>query len=264
MAFTTYLKLIKFGNHWSFPTVAIFALFFSSTVSQDLIKSLILLYFSFSVFLYGGIYALNDIFDVESDKKHSIKRKRPLPSGEIKARTALLFSLILISLGLFTGLVFFGVSVFYIYLLFLLLNLFYTLIAKRVPYLDLFGNAAPHALRMVLAFFVIGNMNIPYFKLAAYLFLSVGMTTIRRLIEKEAEGDKARFVLKHYTKHRLMLVSLSSLLLIIALSAIDAIHAEDKFRHAFFYSAITVIYLAYLLGVTFSKRFKAFFTWINP
>ncbi len=51
-------------------------------------------FFSVSL-LWGGLYALNDYTDREADAKHAVKSKRPIPSGKVPARLALVFSLLL-------------------------------------------------------------------------------------------------------------------------------------------------------------------------
>ncbi len=253
MKLIEYLRLIKFYAHWSFFIIIVAALLFSDGVSQALLKSLVTLYFSFNVFLYGGIYTINGIADMKSDAETPLKRKRPLPSGKISSSSAKFFAVVLISLGLFTGFSLFNISVFYLYVIFISLNLFYTFIAKRIPYLDILGNAAPHPLRIILAFFVVGNKDIPYLMVAAYFFLSVALTCIKRLTEKETIGWKARSVLKHYTKRSLMLFSLSSF------AAIIALFAMDQFRHGIFYLGFISSYLALLLSAAFFKRARAFF-----
>ena len=50
----------------------------------------------------SSVYLFNDIMDIESDKKHPIKRNRPIAAGKLSVSTALVFALafIIISLGL--------------------------------------------------------------------------------------------------------------------------------------------------------------------
>ena len=46
--------------------------------------------------LWSGLYALNDYTDRVEDALHQLKRHRPIPSGKVPARFALLFSLTLV------------------------------------------------------------------------------------------------------------------------------------------------------------------------
>src|ERR687890_2219482 len=42
--------------------------------------------------LSGAVYAANDVLDVEEDRKHPLKRFRPVASGEVSPRAALIFA----------------------------------------------------------------------------------------------------------------------------------------------------------------------------
>src|SRR3989344_9534289 len=46
--------------------------------------------------LWGGLYTINDITDIEKDKLHSVKKNRPLPSGKISKNFAKVFAAVLI------------------------------------------------------------------------------------------------------------------------------------------------------------------------
>ena len=105
MAVKDYVSLIKFWSHMKFLPVILTALLFADHFSFSLLKLLLTLYISFNVFLYGGIYAINDIADIKSDRRHPLKRKRPIAAGKVTVKSALIFALALIALGLITGFV---------------------------------------------------------------------------------------------------------------------------------------------------------------
>ncbi len=107
-----------------------------------------LAFLSAGPFLWGGLYALNDFTDAKNDKLHHVKNSRPIPSGRVSEKTALLFSLALISLSLLIGLYFFvflGNFLFLICLLAMLVNqIFYTVKPFRFksrPVLDLISGS---------------------------------------------------------------------------------------------------------------------------
>jgi 4-hydroxybenzoate polyprenyltransferase len=78
-----YLELIKFRYHISYLTVLFAALLFAGSINISLLRSLIALYLSFNVLFYGGIYSLNDLRDLKSDREHPRKKTRPLASGRV-------------------------------------------------------------------------------------------------------------------------------------------------------------------------------------
>ena len=54
---------------------------------------------SFS-FIASAVYCLNDIIDVEADRRHPVKCKRPIASGDVSVPTAYLMMLILIAMSI--------------------------------------------------------------------------------------------------------------------------------------------------------------------
>lgn len=217
----SYLRLIRFKIHVTFIAVIIGALVFAPTISLSLLKPLFLLYLSFNVLLYGGIYTLNDIADIELDRKHSLKKKRPLPSGEISILSALVFAIILISLAFLSGAIFFKAPIMIMYFIFLVLNLFYTFIAKKIPYLELVTNATTNALRFPMGILLVKG-DVPYLLLLAFFFLALGIASVKRKIEMDAHGLEGRPVLKFYSENQLVSLQLLSFLAILLLLIIDA------------------------------------------
>ncbi len=96
-----YLRLARLAN---LPTAAadilaglVIATFFSEVELVHIpIRSIVYLVFS-SVFLYAGGVVLNDVFDFELDKVE--RPERPIPSGVVSLRSAAIFGVILILLG---------------------------------------------------------------------------------------------------------------------------------------------------------------------
>jgi 4-hydroxybenzoate polyprenyltransferase len=94
------------------------------------------------------IYILNDIVDIEQDKQHPSKRKRPLPSGKLKISTAAIF-------GIFLGASALGLAavasntVLIILLTYALMNVAYSLKLKHVVILDVFIIATGFMLRIL-------------------------------------------------------------------------------------------------------------------
>jgi 4-hydroxybenzoate polyprenyltransferase len=94
------------------------------------------------------IYILNDIVDIEQDRHHPSKRKRPLPSGKLKISTAAIFAALLgitaLTLGSFAS-----STVVIILLIYAVMNIAYSLKLKHVVILDVFIIATGFMLRIL-------------------------------------------------------------------------------------------------------------------
>ncbi|MFH1544781.1 MAG: UbiA family prenyltransferase [archaeon] len=67
----------------------------------------LLAFFAVGPLLWGGFYGFNDWIDREKDKLHPVKKSRPIPSGLINERLALIFSITLVLIAFFIGFYFF-------------------------------------------------------------------------------------------------------------------------------------------------------------
>ena len=96
----------------------------------------------------SGVYVLNDLFDLASDRTHPSKRKRPLASGALPLATALFVALVLLMGGIaiawMTGPLVAEVIVAYV-----AVNALYTMHLKRMPVFDVFCLAGLYTLRIV-------------------------------------------------------------------------------------------------------------------
>ena len=83
---------------------------------------------AFSIFclLSSTSYLLNDIIDYPYDKKHPVKRYRPIASGEINMQQATFTVFILTIVSLLFSLLF-SINFFFLALIFILLHFLYSL-----------------------------------------------------------------------------------------------------------------------------------------
>lgn len=95
----------------------------------------------------GVVYTLNDLIDVDKDRLHPKKSQRPLPSGRLSHRVAIIgiITITLLSLGLATWL---NLFFFFILLSYLLLQLTYVFWLKDIVLLDVMAIAAGFVLRV--------------------------------------------------------------------------------------------------------------------
>ncbi len=98
--------------------------------------------------LTGSVYTLNDLRDLKEDRRHPLKKNRPLASGRIPPLAAWVTAALLLSGSLVGGWrlsrPFFGILVAYG-----LLQVLYNLALKHQVILDIFAIAAGFVLRVV-------------------------------------------------------------------------------------------------------------------
>lgn len=147
--------------------------------------------------LYGGLYALNDTIDADRDKLHSIKRNRPIPSGQILRGTALKISLLLMTSAV--GLSFLvDTKTVMIVFVFLLINLSYMFWFKRWVYWDIVFNTITHPLRFFYGWYIAGGV-INYPMLLIYFLGVFNLSIFKRIREMAEEDVNTRTTLKKYS-----------------------------------------------------------------
>ena len=148
----------------------------------------------------SSIYQINDLIDINSDKKHPIKKFRPIAAGKIKRKYAFLSSLILFILSLLIALNL-NFQLFLIVGIYGVIQILYCLKFKNDPIIDIFCISSGFLLRSS-AGGVAANLYI-----SPWFYLTVGLLSLFLAIEKrKAElrsinvtGEITRAVLKKYS-----------------------------------------------------------------
>lgn len=102
----------------------------------------------------GAVYLMNDLADIESDRRHPTKRHRPLPSGRLNPRVAGVAAVVLAIVSLVAG-YFLSWELAVILLLYLLSQIAYTFRLKHVVLIDVLTIAAGFVLRIAAGVAVI-------------------------------------------------------------------------------------------------------------
>jgi 4-hydroxybenzoate polyprenyltransferase len=145
---------------------------------------------------YGSIYIFNDLLDYSEDQKDPSKSNRPIASGAISQKAAFAFATALQSAGLWLS---YSVSplFFYFQLFFLAFNLIYSMILKKIAYVDALANGVTHAARTLLGMAVFGSYISAPIVLSSYA-LAATIAITKRL--KEIKHKKSsRAVLSQYS-----------------------------------------------------------------
>jgi len=150
----------------------------------------------------SGIYLLNDIADLENDKLHPSKSKRPLPSGKLSVRSARIVSILLVVAGMLGGYLLdpMFASVLAVYFI---LNVLYSFKLKHVVILDVMTISAGFVLR-VIAGAVLINVPTSEWLIICTILLSLFLGFSKRRHELtilETQANTHRSVLEHYSPY---------------------------------------------------------------
>lgn len=154
--------------------------------------------------LSSCIYILNDIVDIESDKNHPFKRKRPIASGDLPIPIAMFAACVGFGTFFFLSLSL-SPYFFMLGLLFIILQIFYSFKLKHFPILDVLSIAAGFIIRIYAGAVVVNlHMSVWFLLtvLSASLFLAVGKRQSERTLLAGHLGT-TRKTLQHYSQRLL-------------------------------------------------------------
>lgn len=139
----------------------------------------------------SAVYLLNDIIDVEADRRHPTKCRRPLAAGEITAAQAYATVPVLLIAAFSTVLLVPQPRNFLLALLaYLFLALAYLLFLKRKLLVDVLGLAAMHTLR-ILAGNAAAAIPVSSWLLAFAMFLFLSLALVKRYAELRLTQDQS-------------------------------------------------------------------------
>ncbi len=197
-----YIKLLRL-KHWLKNFLIFLPIFFSGRIfNLNDIEICLLAFFIFSL-TSSIVYIINDIEDVDKDKKHPIKKNRPIASGEISIKNATLIIGLLIICLLFLNYYIFIISksviVILMPIIYIIINILYSKFLKNIPILDVFIIVCGFLIRLLYGAVVI-NVNVSKWLYLVVIFLSFYLGFGKRRNEIIKNGNKSRSVLKYYTK----------------------------------------------------------------
>lgn len=197
-----YLKLLRVV-HWFKNFLLFLPLIFSGNLFNSKMVLITLIGFIMFSLLSSIIYINNDIADIENDKKHPVKKFRPLPSGQISIKKARIICLLLvvIVLGLI-GFLYYKTDNYLVILLpilYFILNLMYSKGLKNVAILDVVILVSGFIIRVLLGSAIIG-VNISNWLYLMIMFGSFYLGFGKRRNEIIKNGSSSRKVLNTYNK----------------------------------------------------------------
>ena len=175
-----YVRVLRPKQYVKNVVIVIGSLATGSILSHDVLFRLMLGFVGFC-FLSSAVYVFNDIRDVKVDVSHPIKKNRPIAKGEISTRVAGLYSFALGAIGLTLSLSV-NFQVFTVAVIYVVINLFYSLGAKNIVVLDLLMVSSGFVIRGLVGVLLVPAIPTVWFMLLS-LFASLLLISGKRHAE---------------------------------------------------------------------------------
>ncbi|MCP4713446.1 MAG: decaprenyl-phosphate phosphoribosyltransferase [Planctomycetes bacterium] len=187
-------------QHWVKNLFVVAPLLFSQQYRNTTQCWRSLLAFTAFCAISSAIYVLNDLADLKEDRKHPIKKNRPLAQGSLSTNFAMVLIIVLVAANLLLSW-FLGSNFLLISLIYLTINTIYSFGIKHVAIVDVMTIAAGFVLRIVAGSVAVDMRPSHWLVLCTIMVsLFLGFTKRRaELVAVEGAGEYTRKVLQDYS-----------------------------------------------------------------
>jgi len=243
-------------KHYIKNVFIVLPLFFSGQITN--IQALIVLGWAFISFSLAAsaVYIFNDAIDLPLDSRHPRKKLRPLASGRVSLKQAYFVMSVVLLLSLYL-MVALSLQAFLLLLLYLLSNVAYSLVLKRVAIIDVIIVASGFVIRLVVGAIITGTVLTPWIVIMTFLlciFLALAKRRDDVLIYVNS-GEKMRCSVQGYSLAfidgvMMMMAAVIIVSYIMYTTSLDAL--GGRFQGSLYYSSFFVILgLLRYLQITF-------------
>ena len=254
--FLDWNKLFRF-HQWSKNLLLFLPLIFIfKDFKKDIINDLLFAFVSFS-FCSSSVYIINDLFDLEKDRKHPWKCFRPFASGLVPIWTGFILapSLFFVSL-LIAKLVSYEFLI--LLLIYFILTYLYSSLLKNIIIIDCLSLAFFYFIR-VFAGFLVTNIKLSEWLLSFSFFLFLSLGFLKRFTDLKIQlKNNLKKLNNQYSPAPTALNYLSLIRIIGIISgffsiSILAFHVNAQILLSF-YTLPTIIWFALIIYILFMAR----------
>jgi phosphoserine phosphatase len=167
-------------HQWAKNVLLLLPLLLSHNLGLHLVAQVALAFVCFSL-TASATYLVNDLLDIEADRRHPKKRTRPFAAGDLPAATGLGLAFVFLALAVM-GAWFLPVEFFGLLLGYLAMNLSYSLFLKRVALVDVLLLSGLYAIRLLAGGAAVHVVISPW--LAGFsIFLFLSLAIVKRFSE---------------------------------------------------------------------------------
>ncbi|MDR6515660.1 decaprenyl-phosphate phosphoribosyltransferase [Chryseobacterium camelliae] len=245
-----YVKLLRM-EQWVKNLFVFVPLFFSGNITNvDLLTKSIVAFVIFSL-TASVVYILNDYNDIEADRKHPEKRRRPLASGAISKRQAVAILIVLLvinSIAVFLAQIYFHQNLWKFAVIigfYFVMNLAYTFRLKHVAIVDISIIAVGFVLRVLSGGYITGIKTSQWAILLTFVLALVLAIGKRRgeLINAQVSGKTRRALDGYNVQFADITLSISVTLAIVCyLMFTLSPEVQMRFHERVFYTVIFVVF----------------------
>jgi decaprenyl-phosphate phosphoribosyltransferase len=226
------IKLMR-PKHYIKNLLIFVSIFFDRNIFAGSILAKVICGFVAFCVISSAIYIFNDIHDVEQDRRHEVKKNRPIASGAISVKLAYIIAfglfILAVAINWFCG---FGWQAMTIMLVYFVCNLGYSLGLKNIPFLDIVLLVMGFMLRVLYGAAIIGS------GVSAWVYLTVislsfylGLGKRRNELKKSKGETSTRKVLSFYSFEFLDKFMYLCLTLAVAFYALWSADAEIEVKY---------------------------------
>jgi 4-hydroxybenzoate polyprenyltransferase len=211
-----YVRLIRI-KHWVKDVFVFAPLIFSLNFYKPIYIGRTLIMVAAFCLAASSVYVFNDVADRERDRLHPKKKDRPIASGAVTVRSALILSAVLFLASVAVCAIL-GLPSVLIVLAYIAMNVAYSLLLKKQTFIDVMIIATGFLLRVVAGAIAI-NVELSSWMLLTTFFLSLFLGFGKRRKEVTEGSNRHRAVFQDYTVELLnSLIIISASLTIITYS----------------------------------------------
>lgn len=192
-----YIKLIRPKHYLKNILIFLPLIFSGHFFNIELLKISLFGFFSFCM-AASTIYIVNDIKDREKDKMHDIKKNRPIASGKISVKKAVVLSIITFIIAMFFQFLTQKILGFIFVVLYVIMNIAYSFKLKDIPLIDISIIVIGFLIRVLYGAYLI-NVEVSNWLLLTVISISFYLALGKRRNEIKKNGSNSRKVLKYYT-----------------------------------------------------------------
>lgn len=177
------------------------AIIFSGKIFDKNILYLNIVTFVLFCLTSSSVYVLNDIVDIDKDRCHPDKKKRPLPSGRVSLKAAIILDIIIVLCVTYFSYRMLSIKILGILAIYMIINIFYSFKLKNVVIIDVMIITFGFVLRVESGSLATGVQVSPWLFLCTILlalFLALNKRRSEIVTLKDRSGSH-RKILEEYS-----------------------------------------------------------------